>query len=88
MKLDEKTILELARQLGVPADKKQAAETARRYEQKTDAEIAAEILKLQDKLRAANIPYDKQMALVQSLMPMMNGQQKARLTKVIGLMKK
>lgn len=88
MKLDEKTIMELAGQLGVPADKKKAAETARRYERKSDAEIEAEILKLQDKLNAANIPYDKQMALVQSLMPMMNGQQKARLHKVIGLMKK
>lgn len=88
MKLDEKTIMELAGQLGVPADKKKAAETARRYERKSDAEIEAEILKLQDKLNAANIPYDKQMALVQSLMPMMNGQQKARLNKVIGLMKK
>ncbi len=88
MKLDEKSIMELAGQLGVPADKKKAAETARRYERKSDAEIEAEILKLQDKLNAANIPYDKQMALVQSLMPMMNGQQKARLNKVIGLMKK
>lgn len=65
-----------------------AAETARRYEKKSDAEIAAEILKLQDKLNASNIPYEKQAALVQSLMPMMNGEQKARLSKIIGLMKK
>ena len=88
MKLDEKTILNLAGQLGIPADKRSAAETARRYEKKSDAEIAAEILKLQEKLRAANIPYEKQTALVQSLMPMMNGEQKARLNKVLGLMKK
>ncbi len=88
MKLDDKTIMELASQLGVPADKRRAAETARRYEKKSDAEIAAEILKLQDKLNASNIPYEKQAALVQSLMPMMNGEQKARLSKIIGLMKK
>lgn len=88
MKLDDKTIMELAGQLGVPADRRRAEETARRYEQKSDAEIAAEILKLQDKLRAANIPYEKQAELVQSLMPMMNGQQKARLKKIAGLMKK
>ena len=88
MKVDEKTIMALAGQLGIPADRNQAAQTARRYEQKSDREIAAEILKLQDKLSAANIPYEKQMALVQSLMPMMNGEQKARLNKIIGLMKK
>ncbi|MGC2873736.1 hypothetical protein ACPW7J_01930 [Ihubacter sp. rT4E-8] len=88
MKLDEKTIMDLAGQLGIQADKKSAADTARRYEQKSDAEIAAEILKLQDKLKAANIPYEKQMAMVQSLMPMMSGEQRARLNKVIGLMKK
>lgn len=88
MKVDEKTIMALAGQLGIPADKRRAAEAAKRYEKKSDREIAAEILKLQDQLSAANIPYEKQMALVQSLMPMMSGEQKARLNKIIGLMKK
>ena len=45
-------------------------------------------MKIKDRLTAANIPYEKQVAAVQSLMPMMNGEQKARLTKIIGLLKK
>ena len=39
-------------------------------------------------LAASNVPYEKQVAAVQSLMPMMNGEQRARLTRIIELLKK
>lgn len=88
MALDDKTIQNLASQLGVAANKRQAEEKIKSYEHKSDEELVAELLKMQKKLNAANIPYEKQIAAVESLMPMMNEQQKARLKKIIGLLKK
>lgn len=88
MGFDEKTIQNLASQLGIKTGVNQTEQTIKHYENKSDEELAAEILKLQQKLNAANIPYEKQLAAVESLMPMMNGQQKARLNKIIGLLKK
>ena len=88
MALDEKTVMGLAQQLGISADKRQAEAQIRAYEKKSDEELVADLRKLQQKLAAANIPYEKQLAAVESLMPMMNEQQKTRLNKVIGLLKK
>ena len=64
MELDDKTIMELASQLGISANKKTAAATVKSYEKKSDAELIAEIMK-----------------------PMMNREQKARLSKIIELLK-
>ncbi len=88
MQLDDKIIQNLAGQLGLSADKKSTVAKVKSYEQKSDAEIVSEIMKIKDKLTAANVPYEKQLAAVQSLMPMMNQEQKARLTKIIELLKK
>ena len=87
MELDDKTIMELASQLGISGNKKTAAGTVKSYEKKSDAELIAEIMKLKEKLNESNVPYEKQIAAVQSLMPMMNREQKARLSKIIELLK-
>ena len=87
MELDDKTIMELASQLGLSPDRKGAVAKAKAYEQKSDSEIVSEIMKMKRKLDAANVPYEKQLAAVQSLMPMMNSEQKARLSKIIELLK-
>ena len=90
MALDDKTIQNLASQLGVSSSvgKRQAEQKIKAYEKKSDEELVSELLKMQQKLNAANIPYEKQIAAVESLMPMMNSEQKARLKKIIGLLKK
>lgn len=88
MKLDDKTIMDLAGQLGIRGDKKSAMDQVKSFEKKSDGEIVSEILKIKDKLTAANVPYEKQLAAVQSLMPMMNAEQKARLSKIVELLKK
>ncbi len=88
MKIDDNTILGLADQLGISAGKETAKETLRNYEKKSDQELLRELLSLQEKLNAANVPYEKQMAAVEGLMPLMNEQQRARLNKIIGLLKK
>lgn len=88
MELDERTIMELAGQLGISADRKSVAAKAKTMEQKSDAELMSEIIRLRDKLNAGNVPYDKQISMVKSLMPMMNGEQKARLSRIIRLLEK
>ena len=87
MKLDDKTIHGLAQQLGLSGKAGQVERQMKAYENKSDEELVAELLKMQKKLQAANIPYETQMAALESLMPMMNGQQKARLEKIVGLLK-
>ena len=88
MEIDEKMVQRMANQLGMSSSKGNAVEKMKEYEQKSDGELMQELLKLQKKLEAANIPYEKQMAALESLAPMMNGQQKARLEKIIGLLKR
>ena len=60
----------------------------RQLENKSDAELEREILKIKEQLRANNVTYEKQLGMLRSLAPMMNGSQKARLQKVIELLQK
>ncbi|MDD6042664.1 MAG: hypothetical protein PUB87_02790 [Eubacteriaceae bacterium] len=59
-----------------------------KYENRSDMEILQEIKEMRSKLNAAGVPYEKQAAMIKSLMPMMNNQQKARLAKLIELLDK
>ena len=59
----------------------------KRFEGKSDAELASEIMKLRDQLAANNISPQQQRMLISKLMPMMDNNQKARLQKVIELLK-
>lgn len=88
MSLDDKTIMNLAKQLGVKANQKSTAQMVKGYADKSDASLVAEIEGIRDKLAANNISYEKQNEIIQSLMPMMNGQQKARLKELIRLIDK
>lgn len=84
--MDPKTIEKLANQLGVPERRRQAEEKIKAYEHKSDEEVLGELLKIQKTLNAAGLPREQQISLVESLMPMMNEQQKTRLRKLIGLL--
>ena len=57
-----------------------------KYENRSDMEILQEIKEMRSKLNAAGVPYEKQAAMIKSLMPMMNNQQKARLAQLIELL--
>ena len=50
MSLDDKTIMDLASQLGISADKKSTMAKAKSFEKKSDAELVSEIMKLKEKL--------------------------------------
>ena len=90
MDMNEKMAAEIAAQLGLGGNRggipvNQA--TLKKLEHKSDAELAVEILKLKEQLKANNISVEQQKMLLSRLMPMMDANQKARLHKVIELLK-
>jgi len=90
MDLNEKMAAEIAAQLGLTGSRGSGAvtqNTIKKLEGKSDAELAAEILKLKEQLKANNISIEQQKMLLSRLMPMMDANQKARLHKVIELLK-
>lgn len=86
MDFDDKTINEIADQLGIPRGKGQAATKVKEFENKSDKEVLDEIIKLTGKLNAKGISKAKQLELAEALMPMMNNEQRARLKKLIKLL--
>ena len=87
MDLNEQMAGEIARQLGLSGSKGVSRDTVRSLEKKSDAELSRDILRLKEQLAANNISPQQQMAIVKKLMPMMDDNQKARLQKVIELLK-
>ncbi len=88
MDLNEKMASEIASQLGLSKNSGVNQNTLKKLEGKSDVELAAEILKLKEQLKANNISYEQQKMLLSRLMPMMDDNQKARLKKVIELLGK
>ena len=82
--MDNKTIMELARQLGLPEESAQAK--AKEYMGKSDEEILKEIKRVKGILKKDKRAYAQQMQAIRALAAGMNGQQKARLEKIIALL--
>ena len=87
MDLNEQMAGEIARQLGLAGNKGMDHDTVKRLERKGDAELSRDIMRLKEQLAANNISTQQQIAIVRKLMPMMDDNQKARLQKVIELLK-
>ena len=87
MDLNEQMAGEIARQLGLSGKGSGSHDTVKELERKSDAELSRDILRLKEQLAANNISPQQQMAIVKKLMPMMDANQKARLQKVIELLK-
>lgn len=87
MDLNEQMTGEIARQLGLSGRNGVSRDVVRELERKSDAELSRDILRLKKQLAENNISPQQQMAIVKKLMPMMNSEQKARLQKVIELLK-
>ena len=88
MELNDKMVGDIARQLGIKPGRNNGQEILRQLENKSDAELEREILKIKEQLRANNITYEKQLTMLRNLAPMMNGRQKARPQKVIELLQR
>ena len=87
MDLNEQMAGEIARQLGLSGRNGVSRDVVRELERKSDAELSRDILRLKKQLAENNISPQQQMAIVKKLIPMMNSEQKARLQKVIELLK-
>ena len=87
MDLNEQMAGEIARQLGLSGNKGVDRDTVKKLERKSDAELSRDIMRLKEQLEANNISTQQQIAIVRKLMPMMDANQKARLQKVIELLK-
>lgn len=88
MELNDKMVGDIARQLGIRPGRDNGQGILRKLENKSDAELEREILKIKEQLRANNITYEKQISMLKSLAPKMNGAQRARLQRVIELLQK
>ena len=88
MELNEAMAKEIARQLGLKENAGFNPADIRRLEGKSDAELEREILKLREQLSARGVTRAKQVSMLRSLLPMMDGTQKARLQKIIGLVER
>ena len=87
MDLNEQMAGEIARQLGLSGRNGVSRDVVRELDRKSDADLSRDILRLKKQLAENNISPQQQMAIVKKLMPMMNREQKARLQKVIELLK-
>ncbi len=79
--MDNKVLMDLARQLGLPEESAEAK--AKEYMGKSDDEILREIKKIKMVIKRDKKTYAKQMQPLKALAATMNGQQKARLQKII-----
>ena len=86
--LNEKTIAEIAQQLGLSGNPGISSSELRRMEGKSDAELKREILRIRDQLSARGVPYQKQAEILRSMVSMMDQKQKARLQNIIELIEK
>ena len=88
MELNDKMVGEIAQQLGIKPGKNNGQDILRQLENKSDAELEREILKIKEQLKANNITYQKQIGMLKTLAPMMNTKQRARLQKVIEILQR
>lgn len=82
--MDNKILMDLARQLGLPQES--AESRAKEYMGKSDEEILRDIKKIKGVIKRDKRAYEKQMQTVKALAATMNGQQRARLQKIIELL--
>lgn len=82
--MDHKILMDLAKQLGLP--ERAAEEKANEYMGKSDEEILREIKKIKAVIKRDHKAYEKQMQTIKALAAGMNGQQRARLQKIIDLL--
>ena len=88
MEINDKTVADIASQLGLSGTKKVDKRTIDYLSSNSDAELEKEILKLKEQLKAQNISYGQQLAMLKNIAPMLDAKQKQRLSKIMDILKK
>lgn len=90
MDINDKLLMDLAEQLGLGSSTVSKADRmsglADKYKGKSDQELIDEIMKVKRSLKKDKAQFEKQMRTIKALRSMMNGEQKARLEKLIRLL--
>ena len=83
--INNKLLMDLAKELGM--ENTMAAERkAAQYKDKSDEELLKEIAAMKDQIKKNPEAFEKQLKSIYALRPMMSGEQKARLDKIIRLL--
>ncbi len=92
MDITNKMLMDLANEVGLKDGGQLSAreiegmqKKAENIQGKGEAEILAEIMALKEAIEKDRKSYDKQMAAVRAMRPMMNAEQRARLDRIIAL---
>ncbi len=91
MEINDKLMMELAEQLGFQRNRTvsksdRVSDIADKYKGKSDQELIDEIMKVKKAMKKDQTQFDKQMKTIKALRTMMNGEQRARLEKLIRLL--
>ena len=89
MEVNDEMMMDLAEQLGLGRNVSKTdnvADLAQKYKGKSDQELIDEILKIKTNMKKDKTQFDKQMKTIKALRTVMNGEQKARLEKLIRLL--
>ncbi len=91
MDMNDKLLADLAEQLGfgsgsTVSKSDRMSDLAEKYKGKSDQELIDEILKVKRSMKKDRAQFEKQMMAIKAMRAMMNGEQKARLEKLIRLL--
>ena len=87
MSVNEKSVGEIARQLGLSGSKGVSKAQIDYLSSKNDAELEQELLKMRDQLKARGMSYEKQLAMMKSIVPMLDAKQRQRLERLMKVLK-
>ena len=87
MSVNEKSVGEIARQLGLSGSKGVSKAQIDYLSSKNDAELEQEFLKMRDQLKARGMSYEKQLAMMKSIAPMLDAKQRQRLERLMKVLK-
>ena len=87
MSINEKSVSEIARQLGLSGSKGVSKAQIDYLSSKSDAELERELLKMRDQLKASGMSYEKQLAMMKSIVPMLDAKQRQRLDRLMKVLK-
>ena len=93
MEINDEMLMDLAEQLGLgrtvsktATKTDNVADLAQKYKGKSDQELIDEIMKVKNSMKKDRNQFEKQMKTIKALRNVMNGEQKARLEKLIRLL--
>ena len=87
MSINENSVSEIARQLGLSGSKGVSKAQIDYLSSKSDAELERELLKMRDQLKASGMSYEKQLAMMKSIAPMLDAKQRQRLDRLMNVLK-